>query len=215
MKLSRRTLLGVGGCLALPAAASGREPSLAPELSGWIAETMQAENAPGLAAVVVRGGTALALFTHGRASLGYDAPVSGETLFHVGSIGKHITAVAALRLVEAGKLSLDDPVGRHAPALPAHLADRPFRTLLNHTSGFPNYAERIEWDRPFGRTKFFDLIRSYPAEFPAGTAWSYSNSAYVLIGYIIEDLAGKNYARIVMDDLFRPHGVDGMESVAF
>jgi CubicO group peptidase (beta-lactamase class C family) len=160
-----------------------------------------AHHAPGLAVAVMHQGGQVALVS-GHASIGLKVPVSDRTLFHLGSVGKHITAVAALRLVEAGKLALDAPIGRYAPRLPSELADRPFRSLLDHASGLPDYSPAIEWDRPFDRDTFYRLMRTYPIEFPAGAAWNYSNAAYVLIGYVIEDIAGKTYARIVGEDLF-------------
>ena len=207
MNLSRRTLFtgSLGGGLAL-ASAAGAVPKANPEFA-WIDAVMEEHRAPGVAAVIVAGGATLAGITRGRASLGLGVPVTDRTLFHAGSVGKHITVAAALRLVERGKLSLEAPVGDYARDVPAHLGNRPLRSLLDHTSGFPDYSDGIEWDRPFDRATFHRLIRHYPAEFEAGTAWNYSNAAYVLVGYILEDVAGKDYARIVGDDLFRPHGL--------
>ncbi|MFV3126975.1 serine hydrolase domain-containing protein [Niveispirillum sp. KHB5.9] len=201
MNLSRRGLFT--GSLALATAATA---SRADDLD-WIGDVMAEHHAPGIAVTIIKGGRTIASIARGRASLGLGVAVTDRTLFHTGSVGKHITVAAALRLVERDQLSLDAPVGDYAPKLPPHLASRPFRSLLDHTSGFPDYSEAIEWDRPFDRDRFHRLMRDYPAEFDAGTAWNYSNAAYVLVGYILEDLAGKDYAHIVGDDLFRPNGL--------
>lgn len=205
MRLSRRALFGEslrGGAML----AAGMPMMAAALPVAWVEDTMREHHAPGFAATIVSGNRTVAGYAYGRASLGLGVPVSDRTLFHAGSVGKHVTAVAALRLAEQGRLSLDAPVGDYAPQLPAALADRPFRSLLNHTSGFPDYGDSIEWDRPFDRARFHRLMREYPAEFAAGTSWNYSNAAYVLAGYVLEDRAGKDYAGIV-GDLFRSAGL--------
>lgn len=209
MSPTRRSLLG-GGMVA-GALTAIRSPSASAAVGRrsepFVDRIRAAHKSPGLAIAVARGGRTIDMFVAGSASIGLSVPVSTRTLFHLGSVGKHITVTALLRLVEAGRLSLETPIGRYAPRLPRELHDRTLRSLLDHSSGFPDYSPSIEWDRAFDRETFYRLMNAYPAEFPAGTAWNYSNAAYVLVGYVLEDLFAKDYQAIIAQELFRRSGV--------
>ena len=131
-------------------------------------------------------------------------PVTPDTLFHVGSNGKFVTAVAVLQLVQAGKLTLADPLGRHVPGLPAVLARTPVTHLLHQTSGLPDYLDQVEdWSQPVTRRMVFEAV-SEGRDFEPEEAWAYSNTNYFVLGWLIEALSGMSYGDYVSARIFRP-----------
>src|SRR3569623_445420 len=137
--------------------------------------------APGVSLVEARDGRAVGYWSRVYASLPFREPVRPRTLFHTGSDGKHVTALAVLQLAEAGKVGLDDPLGRHVKGLPDAWAKRRLRNLLTHTSGIPDYAEvLVDWDRPQPREAVIKAVGDKAKEFGPGETWSYSNTNYQL-----------------------------------
>ena len=75
----------------------------------------------------------------------FRVPVTERTLFHLGSVGKHITALAVMQVVDTGSVALDAPVGGYVQGLPESWAVIPVRRLLTHTSGLPDYGKPLVW----------------------------------------------------------------------
>jgi D-alanyl-D-alanine carboxypeptidase len=141
----------------------------------------------------------------GHASLPFRVPVTQRTLFHIGSVGKHITALAVMQLVAAGAVELDAPLGRYVKDLPEAWAANPVRCLLTHTSGLPDYGTVIrDWDRPQGRELILNAIGALPPLFGPGEAWAYSNTNYLVLGWLIEAVSGLPYTGYLRDRLFDP-----------
>lgn len=140
------------------------------------------------------------------------------TRFRLGSMNKTFTAVAVLQLVQAGKLRLDDTVGKH-------LADYPNRDiaqkvtvhhLLTHTGGTGDiFGPAFEKERRNLRD-LRDYVRLYgqrAPQFEPGSRWAYSNYGYVLLGVIIEAVSGQSYYDYVRDQIFRPAGMEATDSL--
>ena len=130
--------------------------------------------------------------------------------FPIGSVTKQFTAAASLRLSEQGILSLDDPLGRFFTDI--HWAEQvTLRQLLNHTAGVPNYTELypiLEMvARPWTPSELIGLFRDRSLEFAPGSAWSYSNSGYLLAGEVILKLTGKSWDEYLRDEFFLPLGM--------
>lgn len=200
--LSRRELMGAaiaagagGGLLAPALAAPAGEGSLSTLFRQRIADA----GLPGAAVVFIRPGEPPRFLSAGHASLPFQVPVTPDTLFHTGSVGKHVTAVALLRLVDTGRLDLKSPIGRYSTIVPRAWREVPLGTILAHTSGIPDYGGGIVWDRPFARAEFVADAGSRPLDFAPGTAWNYCNAAYTLLGYLIEDMTGESYAAVIAD----------------
>ena len=164
----------------------------------------------GVAVTVVRDGEAIGFWGVGYASLPFRVPVTERTLFHIGSVGKHITALAVMQLVDAGSVALDASLGTYVEGLPASWAAIPVRCLLTHTSGLPDYGTVIkDWDRPQGRELILDAIGGLPLLFDPGAAWVYSNTNYLVLGWLIEAVSGQPYADYLRDRLFAPAALPG------
>ena len=170
------------------------------------------------ALLVARHGNVLLQRAWGRADRKSGTANTVRTKFRVGSMNKMFTAVATLQLVEAGKLALDDPIGKHLPDYPnRELASKvTVRHLLTHTGGTgdifgPEYDEHRLQLRDHG--DYVDLYGSRPLGFEPGSRWEYSNYGFVLLGALIEAVSGVSYYDYVREHVFRPAGMTSTDSL--
>jgi CubicO group peptidase (beta-lactamase class C family) len=138
--------------------------------------------------------------------------VDENTLFQFGSITKTFSATAVMRLVEAGRLSLEEPIRRYLPDFsmrdPAVTAELTMRHLLTHTSGFEGdfFPETDNGDDALA--KFVALMAQLPQLTPLGTVWSYNNAALALAGRVIEVLTEKTYEAALKELVLLPLGLN-------
>jgi CubicO group peptidase (beta-lactamase class C family) len=120
-------------------------------------------------------------------------PSDSATRYRVGSVTKPFTAVMVYQLVDEGKLTLGTPLSRFFPRIPA--ADSiTIGNLLGHTSGIGDFIAGMDPLRALSRDSILARIAAAPRQFTPGTRRRYSNSNYMLLGYIIESLTGTSYA---------------------
>ncbi len=202
--------LGVAGAAALgapPAIAAGSgRIGLPPPLRRAVQARMEAGRLPAVAVAVVRNGVPAAVEGLGLASPPFGVAATPSTLFHLGSASKHFTAALVLRLAAAGRIRLGDAVGDYARGLPPSLAGLPISALLSHTAGAPEYEALagFEGDKPVSREMFLARMGGLPVDFAPGEAWSYSNTGYVLLGYLTADVCGRPYREVVAQELLAP-----------
>jgi D-alanyl-D-alanine carboxypeptidase len=203
----------IGILAALTACSARAEPSL-PEkvqttLQTWLAERAPIEKVTGIAAYVSLGdpGPAIEAFAGTVRQTPSDAPVSQDTLFHMGSTSKSFTAAVILKLEAAGKLSLDDTIGRWLPQYPAW-QNVTIRRLLNMTSGIPTYDAESVFMKDYAAhpAAFFSQQRlvSYVTRAPRKPGYTYSNTNYVLAEMIIEKATGDSYAHQLYRRILQP-----------
>jgi len=161
--------------------------------------------------LVARDGKTLLDKGYGFANLEWQVPDTPTTKFRIGSITKQFTAASILLLEERGKLKTDDPVKKYMPDAPAAWDKVTIFHLLTHTSGIPSFTSfpdlpkrQLEAMTP---QQLVDWFRDKPLEFEPGTKWNYSNSGYVLLGYLIEKISGQSYADFVQQNIFTPLGM--------
>jgi CubicO group peptidase (beta-lactamase class C family) len=164
--------------------------------------------------LVAENGQVILTKGYGYANFEWDIPCTPDTKFRLGSITKQFTAMLILRQVERGKIALDDPMGKYLPGYPKHQAERvTVRQLLNHTSGIPNYTEiRSPRDPhearvPWMLDSLIAVFSGLPLEFEPETRMKYSNSGYVLLGKILENLTGRSYERLLQEEILSPLGM--------
>jgi CubicO group peptidase (beta-lactamase class C family) len=161
--------------------------------------------------LVARGESIVLDKGYGFANLEWNVPNTPTTKFRLGSITKQFTAASILLLEERGKLKTDDPVKKYMPDAPAAWDKVTIYNLLTHTSGiasftgFPDYASTEA--APTAPEKLVDRFRDKPLEFQPGEKWNYSNSGYVLLGYLIEKISGQTYEQFVQENIFTPLGM--------
>jgi CubicO group peptidase (beta-lactamase class C family) len=161
--------------------------------------------------LVARGNEIILDKGYGFANLEWDIPNSPSTKFRLGSITKQFTAASILLMEERGKLNVSDPVKKYMPDAPAAWDKVTIFNLLTHTSGIPSFTSFPDYAsiEPFTTTpaQLVKLFRDKPLDFQPGEKWSYSNSGYVLLGYLIEKISGKSYERFVQENIFTPLGM--------
>ena len=130
-------------------------------------------------------------------------------MFSAGSVTKQFTAAATMILVERARVVLDEKISKYLPNVPAAWNSVTVRHLLNHTSGIkdvtdiPGFEENIEHHHP-GPDGALRLSGAYPLGFGPGDRWQYCNTGYILLGHIIEKVAGCSYEDFMRDHVFRP-----------
>ena len=148
---------------------------------------------------------------YGFANLEWDVPNSPTAKFRLGSVTKQFTAACILLLEERGKLKIDDPVKKYMPDAPAAWDKVTIFNLLTHTSGIPSFTGFPDYasTEAIATTpeKLVARFRDKPLEFQPGEKWNYSNSGYVLLGYLIEKISGQSYSQFVQDNIFTPLGM--------
>src|SRR5271163_4585355 len=161
--------------------------------------------------LVARGNDILFDRSYGDANLEWDIPNSPSTKFRLGSITKQFTAASILLLEERGKLSVNDPVKKYIPDAPAAWGKITIFNLLTHTSGIPNFTSFSDYPshEPFAATpeQVVAWFRDKPLDFQPGEKWSYSNSGYVLLGYLIEKISGDSYEKFLQENILTPLGM--------
>lgn len=162
--------------------------------------------------LVARGDQVILSKGYGSANLELNVPNTPHTKFRLGSVTKQFTAASILLLAERGKLSLDDPVRKHWPDAPAAWDGITIYHLLTHTSGIPNFTNYPEYMQtwkfaPTTAEKTIAHFRDKPLDFAPGERMSYSNTGYVVLGYLVERISGQPYAEFVRDNIFKPLGM--------
>ena len=185
------------------------------EIDRYIRSEMKTEQIPGLAYAVVSNGKIIDSGAYGWANLELKSPVTSHSLFNIGSIGKTFTATAIMLLQKEGKLSIDDPIGKYLDSLPDSWNNITIKNLLSHTSGIRDYAHDfpgypfIEKDRrqDISEARFIRMATAVPLNFQPGERWAYSNSNFVLLGFIIHKLAGKPIGDFMKERIFDRAGM--------
>ncbi len=146
----------------------------------------------------------------GYADLASRRPVLADTTFQIGSIGKSMTALAVLQLVESGRLDLDAPFSSHLPwfAMPSRFGTITLRHVLNHTAGLPSGSDFT----PAARYEGFAL-RETEAAWEPGTRYHYSNTGYKLLGWMLEDVTGRDYGAVIRERVLEPLGMTATNAV--
>ncbi|MEQ1707555.1 MAG: serine hydrolase [Terricaulis sp.] len=167
---------------------------------------------PGAAVLVARGDTVLFRAARGEADVDIHVPLRPESVFRIGSVTKQFTAAGLLTLVEAERVSLDDPLSKYLPDYPGGDGITLLQ-LLNHTSGVRNYTGMPGYmDGPIredmSTAQIVMLFGDEPPDFAPGERWAYSNSGYVLIGAVIEAVTGMPWHAYLAQALFEPLGMN-------
>lgn len=131
-----------------------------------------------------------------------------NSIFQIGSVTKQFTSTLILMLQQQGKLSVKDNLSKYFPEY--KYADKiTIENLLNHVSGIYNYTNDADYmqnhiTETLSQQAFWNRIKDKPLDFEPGTKFSYSNSGYVVLGYVIEKVTGKPYTALVREYLFQP-----------
>ncbi len=169
---------------------------------------MKAQHIPGLAIAIQQGTNRHYEGYYGYANLEHHIPVTANTVFEIASVTKLFTAQAVLRLVQQGKVNLDNAIAHYLTDLPASWDAITIRHCLTHQSGIPNYTG-VEnyWEKhrhQKSHAEVLDLARNRPLDFDPGTRYSYDNTGFYLLGMVIEAVSEQAYADYLQDEIFDP-----------
>jgi len=193
--------------LVLLSATSLAQDSPTSKIDAYIKSEMQKQQIPGVAVEVMRNGEVILAKGYGLANIELQVPVTPETIFQSGSMGKQFTATAIMILVEEGKLSLDDSITKYFAGAPATWEKITVRHLLTHTGGMTDYPSDFDFRRDYTEDDLLARIKSVPLAFQPGEKWSYSNLGYVTLGILIHKISGQFYGDLLRDRVFKPLGM--------
>lgn len=185
------------------------------ELRDRLAQAAERHNVPGISAAIGLG-SAITCASVGIANVTTGAPLTDDTLMHIGSITKVLNTTLVMQLADAGKLSLDQPVRDLVPELRLGEADAgaalTVKMLLNHTNGID--ADILPDHGP-DRERIVDAIARFEQAgqlFAPGADCSYSNPGMVIAGYLVQKLSQKSWYEVVHERIFAP--LDMMHAVS-
>jgi len=175
---------------------------------------------PGVSIAVTKSDNLVYVKSYGQMSAADNTPVTNNNLFRIASVSKPVTAVAIMKLLEAGKLTMDSKVfgtgsilGNDYPSSKlSAVSDLTVRNLLHHTSNlWPNDGNDPMFRQPaYNHQQLITwTLDNYNGTSSRGV-YRYSNFGYCLLGRIIEKLSGKSYEQFVKDEVLKPCGINNM-----
>jgi len=205
-------LIAIMGGLANSANAQTTQIPDADSKTAAIERLVQSEMAsrriPGLQLAIVKNGKIIFKGAYGQSDLETAKPVTDRTVFGINSISKAFTGVAAMQLVEAGKLDLDASVTQYLEELPPSWKPITVRQILTHTSGLPEIIDDntrlIDGAEPDAA---WAKVQDLPLRYAPGTQYAYNQTGYALMGKIIEKLSGKRFVDVVRQGQFNAAGM--------
>src|SRR5438270_958225 len=183
------------------------QDAIATKVDDYIRAEMHRQQVPGLSLAVAKDGQIILAKGYGFANVEHQVPVKPETIFQSGSMGKQFTATAVMMLVEAGKLSLSDPITKFFSDAPDSWQKITVRHLLTHTAGTTDYPRDFDFRRDYTEDELLKRAEAIPLAFQPGEKWSYSNLGYVMLGILIHKISGKFYGDYLQEHIFQPLGM--------
>lgn len=189
-------------------------------IDATVRKEMKAPGAVGLSVAVALGDEIVLARGYGLADVEHGVEAHADTTFRIGSITKQFTSAAIMRLAERDELVVDEDMHAYLPDYPETEHVITLRHLMTHTSGIRGYTDLgpVFWNvanRDLDHKSMVALFADLPLQFRPGTAYTYSNSGYYLLGMILEEVSGKSYDELLEDLFFEPLGLDTMRYGSF
>ncbi len=161
--------------------------------------------------LVARDGNVLFQKAYGSANREHDVSNRVDTKFRIGSMTKAFTAMGIMILAERKQLHITDPLCKYMDNCPEAWTRITLQHLLNHTSGIPNFTDFPDNDHyerlPMIPLETIARFRDKPLEFVPGSRFSYDDSGYMLLGYVIERASGEKYEDFLRENIYEPLGM--------
>ncbi len=181
--------------------------TVAQSIDRLMASYVSEHRVPGLSLAVSDRGRVVFTQGYGFADVENSVPASADTVYRIASISKSVTATAAMKLVESGKLDLDTPIQKYCPDFPRKPWPITSRELLSHQSGIRDYRNEEESINTRHYTSIKQALTQFagdPLEFEPGTRMQYSSYGYIVLGCVIEGASGTSYDRYMQQAIFEP-----------
>jgi CubicO group peptidase (beta-lactamase class C family) len=216
MKNLRVWLAGAFGLLTAVGsglAQSSVSAAAATQIDAAAAKVLAATGVPSASVAVVQGGQVAYVKAYGKARLEPVMEATPAMQYSIGSISKQFTAAMVLFLVQDGKLTLNDVVGKYLPGL-TRANEVTVRQVLSMTSGYQDFWPEdyvmTSMMKPTDPQGILDVWGKKPLDFEPGTQWQYSNTNYVIAGRIVEIVGGKPLMEQLQARIFRPLKMTGV-----
>lgn len=189
-------------------------PAVARQLDDAIRKVMDEAKVPGVQVALSAPGKGTYVRAFGVADKATGAPMTDRLNMRIGSETKTFTVTAMLKLVDEGKIGLDDPIGKYVEGVPG--GDRiTLRELANMRSGLFNYSADEEFfkaltsdpDRPFTPQELLAYSFKHPVLFEPDAKFSYCNTNLILLGLVVEKISGQTLADYITEEVLRPAGL--------
>lgn len=186
------------------------------DIAAFVRSEMQERQIPGLQLAVIQHGKVVLKRNFGLASLQYQVPVTGTSLFSINSATKAFAGVAVMQLVQEGKIDLAAPIGQYLTDLPVAWRAVTVTQLLNHTSGLPDVLDqrsgKLVGPLPDDADAAWTAVQALDGEAPPGQRYRYNQTNYVLLAQLIERLGGQPFTTFIQR---RQFDVAGMRHSGF
>lgn len=210
MRLLIVSLLSTAQLAVADPATAPASPGFAQKADVYLQGELKAERFAG-SVMVAQSNQIVFMKGYGLANRELDVTNTPSTKFRLGSITKQFTAMCVLILQEQGKLSVEDPISKFVRDCPSGWSKIKIRHLLTHTSGIPDYTKLPEYISTttlgYPAEKMVKWLRDKALEFEPGERFEYSNSGYVLLGFIVEKASGQSYEQFMQEFVFKPLGM--------
>jgi CubicO group peptidase (beta-lactamase class C family) len=205
-------------------AQSDSDDLLSAKVDQAVTQLMHDQKIPGTSLAVIRDGKVIKAKGYGLANVELNVPVTPQSIFQSGSIGKQFTATAVMMLVEEGKVGLDDSITKYFPEAPPMWKPITIRHLLTHTSGLPDVWGETQQDeyskgivdsrRDYSEDELLQRYVKLRPEFQPGDKWVYCNTGYQLLGFLIHRLTGKFHGDFIRERIFQPLDMDTARTIS-
>ncbi len=204
-------LLVLVGCLC-----ALTRPAVADRADDLVRQFLAKQHVPGCWVVVIKDGKVVKRKGYGFANLELRVPVTPETMMQTGSIGKMFTSTGVMILVTEGKLHLDDSLASFFDHSPDWWKPITIRRMLSHTAGIPDYEDgkvAVDLKRNYTEAELVDFCQKLKPDFQPGENWSYSNTDYLLLGFIIHKVTGQFYGDFLKERVWKPASMPTMRVI--
>lgn len=201
-------LSGLSNCATAPSNVSLPAETIS-KIEAAITSFMSRQNIPAISVAIVENNQMRFQRGYGMADVENFVPAKASTVYRIASVSKSLTAVAAMQLVERGKLDLDAPVQKYVPSFPAKKFPITTRQLLAHLSGVRHYkrGEGERTNRYESLTDALAIFKDDPLEHEPGTRFTYTTFGYTLLGAVIESASGMKYEDYLRENVYKPAGM--------
>ncbi|UHO39067.1 serine hydrolase [Chryseobacterium capnotolerans] len=171
-------------------------------IDSYIKNVIQINEIPGMAVGIVKNDKVTFQQYYGRDNLESNKKVNSKSMFRIYSNTKLVANIGLFKLVEEGKLSVDDKISKYIDNLPKDWQNIQVKNLLSHSSGLPDMADIKDFPEKATHNEVISRLSNEKNEFEAGDHYRYNQTNYLLITMIIEKITGKTFEEYILENQF-------------